>query len=88
LPGGHTLGKPPAYPHAYLQDCAILAGSLLTLFQQFGRLVRISALVLLLPFAYIFVIIGEGAVIAALYLLLLIALGMAELRPLETGSRR
>ena len=82
------LGSLLLTPHAYLQDCAILSGSLVTLFQQFGSpLVRIGALVLLLPFAYIFIIIGEGAVIAALYLLLLMAVGGAEIRPLETGSR-
>jgi hypothetical protein len=87
------LGSLLVTRHAYLQDCAILAGSLVTLFEQFGfetlgsPVVRSCALVLLLPFAYIFVIIGEGAVVAALYLLLLIAVGVAEIRALETGSR-
>ena len=79
--------------HAYLQDCAILAGSLVTLFEQFGfeqfgsPLVRYCALVLLLPFAYMFILIREGTVVAALYLLLLIAIGFAEIRALETGAR-
>ena len=73
--------------HAYLQDCAILAGSLVTLFEQFGRpLVRNCALVLLLPFAYMFILIGEGAVVAALFLLLLAAVGLAEIRTLETAG--
>ena len=75
--------------HAYLQDCAILAGSLVTLFEQFGSpLVRNGALVLLLPFAYMFILIREGAVVAALYLLLLIAVGFAEIRALEAAGRR
>ena len=79
--------------HAYLQDCAILAGSLVTFFEQFGfeqfgsPLVRSCALVLLLPFAYIFIIVGAGAVVAALYLLLLLAVGVAKIRTLETDGR-
>jgi hypothetical protein len=74
--------------HAYLQDCAILAGSLVTLFEAFGSpLVRSCALALLLPFAYLFILIREGAVVAALYLLLLIAVGFAEIRGLETRGR-
>ena len=80
--------------HAYLQDCAILAGSLVTLFEQFGfekfgsLLVRNCALVLLLPFAYMFILIREGAVVAALFLLLLVAVGLAEIRALVTVSGR
>ena len=71
--------------HAYLQDCAILAGSLVTLFETLGSpLVRSCALVLLLPFAYLFILIREGAVVAALYLFLLGAVGYAEIRGLET----
>jgi hypothetical protein len=67
--------------HIYLQDCAILAGSLFTLFEQSGSpLVRSCSLVLLLPFAYIFIFIGEGAVVAPLYLLLLVAVGLAEIQ--------
>jgi hypothetical protein len=74
--------------HAYLQDCAILAGSLVTLFETFrSPLVRNCALLLLLPFAYLFILIGEGAVVAALYLLLLMAVGFAEIRGLETRGR-
>lgn len=73
--------------HVYLQDCAILAGSLVTLFEQFDRpLVRGSALVLLLPFAYLFIFVREGAVVAALYLLLLVAVGLSEIRALETAG--
>jgi hypothetical protein len=80
--------------HAYLQDCAILAGSLVTLFEKFGfeqfgsSLVRSCALVLLLPFAYMFILIREGAVVAALYLLLLAAVGAAEMRTLEAAGGR
>lgn len=79
--------------HAYLQDCAILAGSLVTLFEQFGHeqssspLVRYGALVLLLPFPYLFILIREGAVVAALYLLVLVAAGLAQIRALETTGR-
>jgi hypothetical protein len=79
--------------HAYLQDCAILAGSLVALFEQFGAehfgrtLVRGCALLLLLPLAYLFILIRQGAVVAALYLLLLIAVGVAEIRGLETRGR-
>lgn len=88
------LGSLLVTRHVYLQDCAILAGSLVTLFEQFGfgtlgsPLVRSSALVLLLPFAYIFIILGEGAVVATLYLLVLLAVGVTEIRSLETDSRR
>jgi hypothetical protein len=75
--------------HAYLQDCAILTGSLVTLFEQFGSpLVRNCALVLLLPFTYMFIIIREGAVVAALFLVLLVAFGLAEIRALKTAGRR
>ena len=75
--------------HAYLQDCAILTGSLVTLFEQFGSpLVRNCALVLLLPFTYMFIIIREGAVVAALFLVLLVAVGLAEIRALKTAGRR
>lgn len=80
--------------HAYLQDCAILAGSLVSLFQQsgFGQsghpLVRNCALILLLPFAYMFILIGAGAVVAALYLLLLAAVGVTGVRGLEMGGSR
>jgi len=74
--------------HAYLQDCAILAGSLFTLFETFDSPpVRKCALVLLLPFAYLFILIGEGAVVAALYLLLFAAVGVSEMRALETAGR-
>jgi len=74
--------------HAYLQDCAILAGSLVTLFETLGSpLVRSCALVLLLAAGILFMLIREGAVVAALYLVLLIAVGFAEVRGLETGGR-
>jgi len=67
--------------HVYLQDCAILAGSLVTVFEQSTEgLVRNTALILLLPFAYVFIIIGEGGVVAAVFLLLLTAVGLAEIR--------
>ena len=48
----------------------------MTLFEQFGfeqfasPLVRNCALVLLLPFAYMFILIREGAVVAAFFLIL------------------
>ena len=67
--------------HAYLQDCAILTGALVTLFERSGSpLVRNGALFLLLPFAYVFIIFREGEVVAASFLLLLGAVGLAEIR--------
>jgi hypothetical protein len=67
--------------HAYLQDCAILAGSLVTVFEQStDELVRNCTAVLLLPLVYVFILIREGGVIAALFLLLLTAVGLAEMR--------
>jgi hypothetical protein len=72
--------------HAYLQDCAILAGSLVTLFEQFSSsLVRNCALVLLLPLAYVFILIGEGGVVAAWFLLLLGAVGFAVRQGIKNG---
>ncbi len=82
------LGSILLTPHGYLQDCAILAGSLFTLFETSGSpLVRNCVLALLLPFAYLFILIREGAVVAALYLLLLVAIGVTEIRALETAGR-
>jgi hypothetical protein len=67
--------------HVYLQDCAVLAGSLVTVFEQStDGLVRNTALILLLPFAYLFIFFRDGGVIAALFLLLLVAMGLAEIR--------
>ena len=67
--------------HAYLQDCAILTGALITLFELSGSsLVRNGALLLLLPFAYMFIIIRQGGVVAALLLLLLGAAALAKIR--------
>jgi hypothetical protein len=67
--------------HAYLQDCAILVGSLVTVFEQStDELVRNCTAVLLLPLVYVFILIREGGVIAALFLLLLTAVGLAEMR--------
>jgi hypothetical protein len=67
--------------HAYLQDCAILTGSLVTFFERSSSpLVRNGALFLLLPFAYMFIIIREGGAVAALFLLLLGAVALAEIR--------
>ena len=75
--------------HVYLQDCAILAGSLVTLFEQSGSpLVRNGALALLLPFGYMFILIREGAVVAAFFLILLIAVGLAGTRTLEAAGGR
>jgi hypothetical protein len=75
--------------HAYLQDCAFLAGSLVTVFEQFSSpLVRNCALVLLLPFAYVFIVIREGNVVAALFLLLLGAVALAVRRGVKSrGSQ-
>jgi hypothetical protein len=71
--------------HAYLQDCAILTGSLVTLFETFGSpLVRSCALVLLFPFAYLFILIREGGVVAAFFLLLLAAITLSEIRAART----
>lgn len=70
--------------HAYLQDCAILTGALVTLFELSGSsLVRNGALLLLLPFAYMFIIIRQGGVVAALLLLLLGAVALAKIRPVS-----
>jgi hypothetical protein len=67
--------------HAYLQDCAVLAGSLVTVFEQStDGVVRNTALILLLPFAYVFIFLRNGGVVAALFLLLLVAMGLAEIR--------
>jgi len=61
--------------HAYMQDCAILVGSLVTLFQRPANLVvRNCALVLLLPFSYVFFFVQGGSITAALFLLLLAAI--------------
>jgi len=64
--------------HAYMQDCAILTGSLVTVFEQAtSTLVRNVALVLLFPFAYLFIFFREGGVVAALFMLLLGAVRFA-----------
>lgn len=72
--------------HAYMQDCAILAGSLVTVFEQAtSALVRNAALVLLLPFAYLFIFFREGGVVAALFLLLLGAVAFAVRQGIRNG---
>ena len=72
--------------HAYLQDCAILAGSRVTIFEQStSALVRNTALVLLLPFAYLFILVREGGVVAALFLLLLGAVALAVRQGIKNG---
>jgi len=43
--------------HVYAQDCAILVGSLVTLFERFSTpVVRICSIVLLLPIAYVLIL--------------------------------
>jgi Glycosyltransferase family 87 len=71
--------------HVYVQDCAILVGSLVTLFECFATpVVRTCSIVLLLPIAYVLIFIQGGVTAAALFLILLIALAVAEGR---AGSR-
>lgn len=67
--------------HAYLQDCAILVGSLVTLFQRFSNpVVAASTLILLLPFSYLLMFMYGGGIIAALLLILLTAVGIDQIR--------
>jgi len=67
--------------HVYLQDCAVLVGSLVTVFEQStNALVRNAALLLLLPFVYLFIFFRNGAAVAALFLLLLVAMRLAKIR--------
>ncbi len=71
--------------HVYVQDCAILIGSLVTLFERFATpVVRTCSFVLLLPLAYVLNFIQGGVTVAALLLILLTALAVAEVR---TASR-
>ncbi|MEO8132075.1 MAG: glycosyltransferase family 87 protein [Bryobacteraceae bacterium] len=73
--------------HAYLQDCAILLGSLVTLFEQSSNtLVRNCALVLLLPLAYVFIFVLDGSIVAAIFLILLVAAGLDEIRPARSPT--
>jgi len=67
--------------HVYVQDCAILLGSLVTLFERFANpVLRICSIVLLLPIAYLLIFIQGGVTAAALFFILLIALAVAEVR--------
>ena len=76
--------------HVYLQDCAILIGSLVTLFQSFSTsVIRICSIVLLLPITYVLIFIQGGVTIAVLFLVLLLALAVSEVRtaPREAALR-
>ena len=67
--------------HAYLQDCGMLVGSLVTLFQRPGNaVVRYCALVLLLPIPYVLFFMQGGATTAALFVLLLAAMAWSGVR--------
>jgi Glycosyltransferase family 87 len=67
--------------HVYVQDCAILIGSLVTLIQRFATpVVRTCSIILLLPIPYVLIFIQGGGITAALFLILLIALAVAEVR--------
>ena len=67
--------------HVYAQDCAILIGSLVTLVQRFATpVVRTCSIVLLLPIPYVLIFIRGGGITAAFFLVLLIALAVAEVR--------
>lgn len=58
--------------HAYMQDCGILVGSLVILFQRPGNaVVHYCALLLLLPVPYVLFFMQGGATTAALFVLLL-----------------
>jgi len=71
--------------HVYVQDCAILIGSLVTLFQRFATpVVRTCSIALLLPIAYVLNLVQGGVTTAALLLILLIAVAVAEV---HAGSR-
>jgi hypothetical protein len=73
--------------HAYLQDCAIIIGSLVMLFRRFTHpLICGCALALLLPFTYVLSLRQGGGVIAALYLLLLAAVGLVEIQAARTSA--
>ena len=75
------LGSVLLTRHVYVQDCAILIGSLVTLMQSYASpVVRTCSIVLLLPIPYLLIFIQGGAITAALFLMLLIALAVAEIR--------
>jgi Glycosyltransferase family 87 len=61
--------------HAYMQDCGMLVGSLVTLFERAGNsLIRYGSLVLLLPIPYVLFFVQGGAPTAALLVVLLVAI--------------
>jgi hypothetical protein len=65
--------------HVYLQDCAILTGSLVTLLRRpANRVAGALGLVLLLPFPYVFILLLRGSVTAALFMFLVVALAWAD----------
>ena len=67
--------------HAYMQDCGMLVGSLVTLFKRPGNaVVHYSSLVLLLPIPYVLFFVQGGAPTAALFLLLLAAMAWSGAR--------
>ncbi len=67
--------------HAYMQDCGMLVGSLVTLFQRpCNVVVRFCALVLLLPIPYVLFFIQGGGATAALFVLLLTAMAWSGVR--------
>jgi len=73
--GATLLGGLLLTRHAYMQDCGMLVGSLVTLFQRPGNVVvHNCALVLLLPMPYVLFFTQGGAPTAALFLLLLAAM--------------
>jgi hypothetical protein len=90
--GATLLGSILLTRHVYVQDCAILIGSLVTLFQRFATpAVRTCSIVLLLPTVYVLIFIQGGAAISALFLILLIAVAVAEVRSASrevTGDTR
>jgi len=67
--------------HVYVQDCAILVGSLVTLFECFSTpVVRTCSIILLLPITYMLIVIQGGMTVAVLFLILLIALAVTQVR--------